>query len=161
MQATRRLWAEVQNAHLERHGHAVRVDHRSLADQGIDRAPERHLGGRGVRKLQETDISALLERRAAEGEQQRAQGQLSSIIDLSGDLAAAKADQLRRNQLQEKAEKGMGSFEQRFAQWEAQQAQIERERQRAAQELAKQRAEAERQQQPKPKKERGGPDFSM
>ena len=161
LQATRRLWAEVQNAHLERHGHAVRVDHRSLADQGIDRAPERHLGGRGVRKLQETDISALLERRAAEGEQQRAQGQLSSIIDLSGDLAAAKADQLRRNQLQEKAEKGMGSFEQRFAQWEAQQAQIERERQRAAQELAKQRAEAERQQQPKPKKERGGPDFSM
>ena len=161
LQATRRLWAEVQNAHLERHGHAVRVDHRSLADQGIDRAPERHLGGRGVRKLQETDISALLERRAAEGEQQRAQAQLSSIIDLSGDLAAAKADQLRRNQLQEKAEKGMGSFEQRFAQWEAQQAQIERERQRAAQELAKQRAEAERQQQPKPKKERGGPDFSM
>ncbi|TWB09324.1 MobA/MobL family protein [Nitrospirillum amazonense] len=33
-------WAEVVNRHLERHGHHARVDHRSLADQGIDREPE-------------------------------------------------------------------------------------------------------------------------
>ena len=96
LQATRERWASIQNEHLARHGHDVRVDHRSLADQGSDRLPERHLGGRGVRRLQETDISALLERRAAEGELERAQQQVSSIIDLSGDLAAALAEQARQ-----------------------------------------------------------------
>lgn len=93
----RERWATVQNAHLERHGHAVRVDHRSLEAQGIDRAPEKHLGGRGVRQLQEADISALLERRAAEGERERAQQQVFSVIDLSADLAAAKAERERLN----------------------------------------------------------------
>jgi ATP-dependent exoDNAse (exonuclease V) alpha subunit len=33
-------WAVAVNRHLEQHGHAARVDHRSLADQGIDREPE-------------------------------------------------------------------------------------------------------------------------
>ena len=172
LQATRERWASVQNAHLERRGHAARVDHRSLAAQGIERAPERHLGGRGVRRLQEADISALLERRAAEGELERAQQQVSSLIDLSGDLAAAKAERDRRqappapdlvkrmeqgmarfeqrftlSQLQQKAEQGMSRLEQRFAQWEAQQQATERAAQGQAQELARQRQEAERQRQ--------------
>ena len=166
LQATRQRWADVQNLHLERHGHEARVDHRSLEAQGIDRAPEKHLGGRGVRQLQETDISALLERRAAEGERERAQRQVSSIIDLSGDLAAAKADRNRRQaepspelakrmeqgmadferrfSLQQKAEQGMSSFEQRFAQMEAAQ-KAEQERQRQAEQARK--TEQERQQQ--------------
>lgn len=97
LQATRRRWADVQNQHLERHGHTVRVDHRSLKEQGIDRDPEIHLGGRGVRKLKETDISSLLERRAAEGELERAQKQIG-LIDLSGDLVAAKADRAHQQQ---------------------------------------------------------------
>jgi len=33
-------WASTENRHLERAGHAARVDHRSLADQGLDREPE-------------------------------------------------------------------------------------------------------------------------
>ncbi|MDR3490320.1 MAG: MobQ family relaxase [Bradyrhizobium sp.] len=33
-------WANKVNLHLERHGHAARVDHRSLEDQGIAREPE-------------------------------------------------------------------------------------------------------------------------
>jgi len=33
-------WASTINHHLERAGHAARVDHRSLADQGLDREPE-------------------------------------------------------------------------------------------------------------------------
>jgi len=94
--ATRQRWAEVQNEHLARHGHEVRVDHRSLKDQGIDRAPEKHLGGAGVRALVQLDVVAILERRAAEGEHERAQHQVSSLIDLSGDLAAAKADRTRQ-----------------------------------------------------------------
>jgi hypothetical protein len=40
----RARWAEATNRHLERHGHAARVDHRTLAEQGIERAPTMHLG---------------------------------------------------------------------------------------------------------------------
>lgn len=88
--ALRESWATLQNKHLERHGCAVVVDHRSLKDQGSDRTAEKHLGGSGVRQLDAGSISALLEYRAAEGERERAQGELSSIIDLASDLAAAK-----------------------------------------------------------------------
>jgi hypothetical protein len=93
---TRQRWADVQNVHLERHGHDVRVDHRSLADQGIERAPEKHLGGAGVRALADQSISTLLERRAAEGAYDRAQRSVSSFIDLSGDLSAAKLERARQ-----------------------------------------------------------------
>jgi hypothetical protein len=91
----RERWAEVQNKHLEKHGHNNRVDHRSLKDQGIDREPEKHLGAIGVSRLTAHAISALLERRAAEGELERAQREVS-IIDLSSDLEKAKAE--RTNQ---------------------------------------------------------------
>jgi len=37
---TRQRWAEVQNAHLQQYGHAAQMNHRSLAEQGIDWAPE-------------------------------------------------------------------------------------------------------------------------
>ena len=39
---TREQWADVANAALERHG--VRIDHRSLVEQNIDRQPTEHLG---------------------------------------------------------------------------------------------------------------------
>jgi ATP-dependent exoDNAse (exonuclease V) alpha subunit len=40
----REKWANITNRHLERYGHKARIDHRSLADQGIDREPTQHLG---------------------------------------------------------------------------------------------------------------------
>jgi hypothetical protein len=40
LEAWREHWAQAVNAELERHGHSARVDHRSLADQGLDREPE-------------------------------------------------------------------------------------------------------------------------
>ncbi len=40
LEAWREHWADAINRHLEQHGHAARVDHRSLTDQGIDREPE-------------------------------------------------------------------------------------------------------------------------
>ncbi|MFZ2172406.1 MAG: MobA/MobL family protein [Methylococcaceae bacterium] len=89
----RERWATLQNTHLEKYGHNDRVDHRSLKDQGIDREPEKHLGAIGVSRLNTHDISALLERRSAEGELERARREVS-IIDLSGDLEKAKADRL-------------------------------------------------------------------
>lgn len=55
----RRGWAELQNAHLEKHGFAARVDHRSNKDRGIDQDPERHLGNVGVKKMTEDEKTAL------------------------------------------------------------------------------------------------------
>lgn len=154
LMATRQRWAEVQNAHLERHGQAERVDHRSLKEQGIERDPEKHLGGRGVRGLQAQDITALLERRAAEGELERAQRQAFRVIDLSGDLAAARAERERRERQPapevQQAAAGMADFRARFeahqvaeagkrqAREAFEQFKAEQERQRQA-ELARQR----------------------
>ncbi len=96
---TRQRWADVQNVHLARHGHVARVDHRSLADQGIERDPEKHLGGSRVRTMADQDISALLERRVAEGAHERAQNSVTSLIDLSGDLGVARADRARQQEI--------------------------------------------------------------
>ena len=40
----REQWAHLANRHLERHGHAARIDHRSLKEQGVEREPGIHLG---------------------------------------------------------------------------------------------------------------------
>lgn len=40
----RQQWEHLTNRHLERHGHAARVDHRSLEAQGVEREPGVHLG---------------------------------------------------------------------------------------------------------------------
>lgn len=40
----REQWAHHQNRELERYGHAERVDHRSYADRGIEKAPQQHMG---------------------------------------------------------------------------------------------------------------------
>ena len=42
--ALRERWANLQNKHLESAGHSARVSHRSLADQGLERLPEAHIG---------------------------------------------------------------------------------------------------------------------
>ena len=40
----REQWAHLANRHLERHGHAARIDHRSLKQQGIEREAGIYLG---------------------------------------------------------------------------------------------------------------------
>lgn len=175
---TRQRWADVQNAHLERHGHVARVDHRSLADQGIERAPEKHLGGAGVRALADRDISTLLERRAAEGEHERAQRSVSSIIDLSGDLSAAKAERTRQEAARQMEQahrtlaSGAADFKAQFLAERAAKIEADRRAELARQALEFRQAEAmrkaelervaqERQREaarPGPKKD--GPDFS-
>ncbi len=97
--ATRQRWAEVQNQHLARHGHAARVDHRSLQARGLDRRPERHLGVSRVQGLSPQEVVALLARRAAEGELERACQQVS-LLDLSGDLMTAQAARTERQRLE-------------------------------------------------------------
>ena len=93
----RERWAAMQNKYLEKYGHNDRVDHRSLKAQGIDRESEKHLGAIGVSKLNAHDISALLERRAAEGGLERSQKEVS-IIDLSGDIKRAKEERASQPQ---------------------------------------------------------------
>ena len=44
LQRWREEWEHVCNKHLELHNHQDRIDHRTLEDQGIDRAPQKHLG---------------------------------------------------------------------------------------------------------------------
>lgn len=163
--ATRERWADVQNAHLERHGHTARVDHRSLKDQGIDREPERHLGAKGVQRLAQADISALLERRAAEGQAERA-AQAVGLIDLSGDIAKAKAE---RADLTQAVDAGKADIRAMFTQYKQaekarqeaeQRKELEAERQRAR-DLERQRIEreqkekAERAARPRPSRDHG------
>ncbi|OTG62214.1 MobA/MobL family protein [Acinetobacter silvestris] len=59
----RERFADLQNVFLEEYGHTDRVDHRSLADQGIDRIPEKHLGWIDSQKQKSKDL--LLEYRQA------------------------------------------------------------------------------------------------
>jgi hypothetical protein len=69
----RERWAKVQNLALEQAGVEVRVDHRSLADQGITREPEVHRGpavsgieGRGeLSQVGERQREQMLERAQA------------------------------------------------------------------------------------------------
>ena len=44
LERTRKLWADLVNAALERAGHDARIDHRTLEAQGIERVPQIHLG---------------------------------------------------------------------------------------------------------------------
>ena len=119
--ATRELWADVQNRHLEKAGIAERVTHLSLKAQGIDRQPEKHLGPVDARQV---NASALLEHRAAERE-------LAQVprVDAAAELVAqAQARQDARE-----------------AQQQAAQAQADREATRQAAREARRQAEAEAQ----------------
>ncbi|GMG91646.1 hypothetical protein Cmtc_28660 [Cupriavidus sp. TKC] len=62
---TRKMCADLQNAALEKHGHPIRVDHRSLREQGIERAPERHLGPARIQEMSEEDKARVVEARRA------------------------------------------------------------------------------------------------
>jgi hypothetical protein len=59
MRQVRQEWARMTNAALEEAGHDARIDHRSLAEQGIDREPTVHMGARATameRKGLETEL---------------------------------------------------------------------------------------------------------
>ena len=117
LEAVRVRWAALTNERLRENGIAARVDHRSLGAQGIEREATRHLGPAATgyeRRTGEPSWKRLqFEREAAErlarakeaGELERRErqerekeaGQLDrSILDLSGDLHAAKAERDRQ-----------------------------------------------------------------
>jgi len=99
--AIRERWATLVNEHLEEHGHAARIDHRSLEAQGVDREPTYHKGPavtaierRGERtevaeRIRE-DVSERLRIAAELGRLERESKELArSIIDTTADLKAA------------------------------------------------------------------------
>jgi hypothetical protein len=49
--AKRKTTADLENAALAKSGHAARVDHRTLKDQGIDRAPGHHQGPVRIKRM--------------------------------------------------------------------------------------------------------------
>ena len=70
LETWREQWAEHTNRALERAGHTVRVDHRSLEAQGIDRIPQPKLGAkvvemerRGIRTERGSEVLAVEEKR--------------------------------------------------------------------------------------------------
>jgi hypothetical protein len=136
----RERWANLQNAHLEKHGHDSRVDHRSLKDQGItEREPEKHLGGSGVRNT--TAKNNLLELRAANVENVQAQTEATSVIaewkteNNALDRATTNAEKLK-NKLAERAQMKAQAAADAEAQQQDQARRIEQNKIEAAQKLA-------------------------
>lgn len=72
VQRRRKQWADLQNQHLAQAGFAADVDHRSLAERGIDRKSERHLGAINIRKMDEAKKAAHLKNRQAGAAQRSA-----------------------------------------------------------------------------------------
>lgn len=53
IEQVREAWANTQNRHLAKAGHEVKVDHRSLQEQGLERVPEPHLGGQVIAQVKQ------------------------------------------------------------------------------------------------------------
>ena len=156
----RACWADLSNAALVRAGQSARVDHRSLSVQGIEREPTVHLGPAAIgyerrtglasenRLRQEMAANERLAKAREAGELERASRQVEfSILDLTGDLQAAKAERDRRAGAVQLARSGMADFRAQFEQFKAieaakvqtrealaRQKESERERQRLEQE---------------------------
>src|SRR5476649_2771794 len=183
LDVVRTRWAELTNERLRENGVEARIDHRSLKDQGIDREPTSHMGPavaamerRGVKtevgKRIEDEVADRLARARAEGDKERELAQVNrSVIDLSGDLAAAKRD-LAAAQLvgQAKTElvSGAADFRAKFMADRAAKQEQERQAAERAQLEARRKAELERiaqerQRQARPRgpsKDNDGPDYS-
>ena len=108
IEAIRERWAELTNEKLLEHGHEIRIDHRSLEAQGIEREAGSHLGpavaamerrgmetevGRRIAWELEAAAQHRLERAAELGKVARESREITaSIIDVSGNLEAAKRE---------------------------------------------------------------------
>jgi hypothetical protein len=149
----RERWAELQNKHLEQHGHADRVDHRTLQERGIDRLPADHLGPTAVAMEQRGHPT----RRGRAHALHRADmievagiPKLESQLEVDrGELVKAKAEQTKPNIDAASLAAGRAAFRARYE--EAQQAKAQEAqrqvntRNRNAQRLHKQEQKQTRQ----------------
>jgi hypothetical protein len=127
LEQVRERWADLSNKALERAGHSVRIDHRSLKEQGVDREPTVHLGPAASgyerrtgepsdkRIQQEREASDRLAKAKEAGELERQSRQIDrSILDLSGDLKAAIVERDRKPEVVQAAASGMAEFRAQF-----------------------------------------------
>jgi len=123
LEQVRKRWADLSNKALERAGHSIRIDHRSLKEQGIDREPSVHLGPAASgyerrtgepsnkRIQQEREASDRLAKAKEAGDLERQSRQIEiSIIDLSVDLKTALAEREQR----ERQVAGVAAFKAQF-----------------------------------------------
>lgn len=94
----RAAWAGIVNDSLERFGIADRVDHRSLAEQGIEREPTRH---KGVAAVNMERRGLLAERTAQARDSAEVQAEIKSV---SAELAALKREAREQEMLEARAE---------------------------------------------------------
>lgn len=86
--ALRARWATLQNEFLAKYGHDARVDHRSLVDRGITRAPEQHLGPVVIGRMRSSTRRRFLGRR--EHNRQHDLRSRTSIVDPSSQVSKVR-----------------------------------------------------------------------
>lgn len=101
LEKTRELWAMMCNDALAKAGHDVRIDHRTLEAQGVERAPQVHLGPAAFGYERRTGQDS---RRRAEAEQRQAEDQAAAksvrklIEQAEAEAAQARQQALRMRQ---------------------------------------------------------------
>jgi len=93
VQAIREAWSDLANRALEAAGLDARIDHRSLAEQGIDRAPTVHLGPAATAIERRTGEPSQIRERSEEAARQAEQAR-AAILD-EQQAAAARVARLR------------------------------------------------------------------
>jgi len=169
LEQVRERWADLSNKALERAGHSVRIDHRSLKEQGIDREPTVHLGPAASgyerrtgepsdkRIQQEREASDRLVKAKEAGDLERESRQIDrSILDLSGDLKAAVAERDRKPEVVQAVASGMADFRAQFELYR----QAEAGKQQARETFEKLKAEQAIQEGQRPQIDGNRPDFS-
>lgn len=59
----RKLVADIQNRHLEKHGYDARVDYRSNRERGIAKEAEKHLGAAAIKQMTDEDKEQIKDKR--------------------------------------------------------------------------------------------------
>lgn len=104
----RERWEATANHHLQRHGIEARIDHRSLAEQGIEREATIHLGPGDSRRERHGIASAAgeINREIATQNAQRA---TAEVVDLDAWRMGLERPQPRAAKLQERREAAQGA----------------------------------------------------
>ena len=100
---SRKAWADLQNKHLTRHGHAARVTHLSLKAQGIDREVEPHLGPKVAKVLAKEVQTARREAAKPQISQQRIDDGAARLLARAEQRAAERAASAAREKAQDLA----------------------------------------------------------
>ena len=82
LETTRERWAVLANRHLKLERSPERIDHRSLAKQGMTRVPTRHLGPKSVGLIERTGSSRRAEELLEEHKQTRSVYRMMEQVQL-------------------------------------------------------------------------------